>query len=308
MKNLEEPRIKYISHKAKGVYANILLDDWFKRTFEELPSSKRLLTLLLQELIPERRIVDIKYAPQEHTNPNPDKRGIRVDVEATDADGTRFLVEMQREPQDFFYERAVYNASHCVIRQMEIGEDEYDFPSVYFIGLVDFPLHRDPDRVLYRYSIYEDTDKELMTDRLHYILLELPNCGRALGPDATVLDNFCFSMHNMQFLEERPADLRQEIFELLFDAANIATFAPEDRIKYEYAMTTERDIRNQIRYAEKQGLAQGMEQGMKQGKEQGALEVARRMLSKNKDIAEIVEFTGLSEEQVRTLMPPQTSA
>ena len=128
------------------------------------------------------------------------------------------------------------------------------------------------------------------------ILLELPNCGRALGPDATVLDNFCFSMHNMQFLEERPADLRQEIFELLFDAANIATFAPEDRIKYEYAMTTERDIRNQIRYAEKQG------------KEQGALEVARRMLSKNKDIAEIVEFTGLSEEQIRTLMPPQTSA
>ncbi len=30
--NLEEPRIKYISRKAKGVYANILLDDWFKRT------------------------------------------------------------------------------------------------------------------------------------------------------------------------------------------------------------------------------------------------------------------------------------
>ena len=26
MKNLEEPRIKYISHKAKGVYANILLE------------------------------------------------------------------------------------------------------------------------------------------------------------------------------------------------------------------------------------------------------------------------------------------
>ena len=57
--NLEEPRIKYISRKAKGVYANILLDDWFKRTFEELPNSKRLLTLLLQELIPELKIVDI---------------------------------------------------------------------------------------------------------------------------------------------------------------------------------------------------------------------------------------------------------
>ena len=131
------------------------------------------------------------------------------------------------------------------------------------------------------------------------ILLELPNCGRAQMPEATVLDNLCFSMHNMQFLEERPADLRQEIFELLFDAANIATFAPEERIKYEYAMTTERDIRNQIRYAEKKGIEKGIEKGTEQ--------IARRMLSKNKDIAEIVEFTGLSEEQVRTLMPPQTS-
>ncbi len=88
-----------------------------------------------------------------------------------------------------------------------------------------------------------------MTDALHYIFLELPNCGRALTPEATILDNVCFSLHYMQFLEERPAELRQEIFDLLFETANIATFAPEDKIKYEYAMTTERDIRNQIRRA-----------------------------------------------------------
>ena len=290
MENLEEPRIKYISHKAKGVYANILLDDWFKRTFEELPSSKRLLTLLLQELIPERQIVDIKYAPQEHTNPNPDKRGIRVDVEATDANGTRFLVEMQREPQDFFYERAVYNASHCVIRQLEKGDEEYEFPPVYFIGLVDFPLHDDPNRVLYRYSLYEDSGDELMTDSLHYIFLELPNCGKALTPEATILDNFCFSMHNMQFLEERPEELRQEIFELLFDAANIATFAPEDKIKYEYAMTTERDIRNQIRYAERKGMEKGMEKEAEQ--------IARRMLKEGDSVEKVMRITGLSAEQI----------
>ena len=290
---LEEPRINYISRKAKGVYANILLDDWFKRTFEELPSSKRLLTLLLQELIPERQIVDIKYAPQEHTNPNPDKRGIRVDVEATDADGTRFLVEMQREPQDFFYERAVYNASHCVIRQLEKGEDDYDFPPVYFIGLVDFPLHDDPDRVMYRYSLTEDTDGERMTDAIHYIFLELPNCKKALTPEATVLDNFCYSLHNMQFLEKRPPQLRQEIFELLFEAANIATFAPEEKTKYDYDMTTERDIRNQIRYAEKKGR--------NEGKEEQAIETARRMLAMGLGPDVITKATGLPEEQIKAL-------
>ena len=124
-----------------------------------------------------------------------------------------------------------------------------------------------------------------------------PNCGRALTPEATILDNFCFSLHNMQFLEERPAELRQEIFDLLFETANIATFAPEDKIKYEYAMTTERDIRNQIRYAEKHGREEGREEGL----EQKAVEIARKMLEKKKEMAEIVEFTGLTEEQIRAL-------
>ena len=85
------------------------------------------------------------------------------------------------------------------------------------------------------------------------------------------------------------AGLRQEIFELLFDAANIATFAPEDKIKYEYAMTTERDIRNQIRYAEKKGMEKEAEQ------------IARRVLemSLSKDV--IQQATGLTEEQIKAL-------
>ena len=212
-----------------------------------------------------------------------------MDVEATDADGTRFLVEMQREPQDFFYERAVYNASHCVIRQIEKGEDTYDFPPVYFIGLMDFPLHDDPNRVMYRYSLYEDSDGEKMTDAINYIFLELPNCGRALSPDATILDNFCYSLHNMQFLEERPAELRQEIFELLFETANISKFAPEDKTKYDYDMTTERDIRNQIRYAEKKG------------REEQKLENARDLKRLGVAIDTIAQALGLSVDEVQAL-------
>ena len=38
----------------------------------------------------------------------------------------------------------------------------------------------------------------------------------------------------MQFLEERPPELRQEIFDLLFETAEIATFTPEDKVKYEF--------------------------------------------------------------------------
>ena len=132
-----------------------------------------------------------------------------------------------------------------------------------------------------------------MSDALHNIFLELPNCGKALTPEATILDNFCFSLHNMQFLEERPEELRQEIFELLFDAANIATFAPEDKIKYEYAMTTERDIRNQIRYAEKHGR--------EEGKAEQRMESARSLKSLGVDIDTIAKALGLTAEEVQAL-------
>lgn len=282
---LESPRIPYVSMRAKGIYANILLDYWFKRTFAELPFSERLLILLLQELIPERKIASLSYVHQEHTNPYPDARGVRVDVEVTDENGSRFLVEMQREPQDWFYERAIYYASHCILQQMPLGQDDFSFPPVYFIGIMDFALHNDPQRVMYRYSLREDQDKDLMTDSLHIIFLELPNCGRALTPQATVLDNFCFALHNMQFLEERPDALRQEIFDLLFEAAEIATFTPEDKVKYEFEMTTERDIRNQIAFARKEK----------------AKEMARNMLAKGYALEEIAEISELPVEQIRVL-------
>ena len=79
----------------------------------------------------------------------------------------------------------------------------------------------------------------------------------------------------------------------MFDAANIATFAPEDKIKYEYAMTTERDIRNQIRYAERKGMEKGIEKE--------ALAIARRMLAEKFDLDTIARISGLTEEQIKNL-------
>ena len=107
------------STKNSGRYANILLDYWFKRTFGE--EREKLMRLFLQELIPERKIVKLTYSPQEHVNPRPGGKDIRVDVECTDADGTRFVVEMQLAPQEYFYERAVFNSSFAIQHQMALA-------------------------------------------------------------------------------------------------------------------------------------------------------------------------------------------
>ena len=58
-------------------------------------------------------------------------------------------------------------------------------------------------------------------------------------------------------------------------------------------MTTERDIRNQIRYAEKKGR--------NEGKEEQAIETARRMLAMGLGPYVITKATGLPEEQIKAL-------
>jgi len=105
----------------------------------------------------------------------------------------------------------------------------------------------------------------------------------------------------MEHLTDRPEELKEEIFKRLFKTAEIATFTPEERIKYENDMTTERDIQNYISYAREKGLEEGMEKGMEKGREEGRIEAARNMLAEGFSIDLVVKCTGLSIEQVKEL-------
>ena len=136
-----------------------------------------------------------------------------------------------------------------------------------------------------------------MTGNLQFVFLELTNCRKALTPEATLLDNFCYALHNMEHLTDRPEELKEEIFKRLFKTAEIATFTPEERIKYENDMTTERDIQNYISYAREKGIEEGRAEGM----EKGLLEAARNMLAEGFSIDLVVKCTGLSVEQVKEL-------
>ena len=278
-----------------GRYARILLDDWFKRSFGQ-ENSKRLLQLFLEALIPEHRIVELTYANTEHTNPSEGKKDVRIDVECTDADGTRFVVEVQVADQFHFYERAVFNSSFAILQQKAKGELDYDFPTVYFIGIMDFSYHVGSDCVDFRYTIRENSSHELMTPRVQYIFLELPNSlNIGLKPGATVLENICYALHQMEHLTEQPAELKQEIFKLLFESAEIATFTPEERIKYQNDMTTERDRYNQLVFAEAKGREQGREEGRVQGREEGREDAIRKM-------SEQLRARGMTEPEIEAIV------
>lgn len=271
-----------------GRYANVLLDRWFKRTFGWAPA-KRLMQLFLQELIPERTIAEISFGPQEHINPIDLGKDVRLDVQCRDAEDNLFIVEVQLSEQATFYERAVFNSSFVIQEQLPRGSTNWDFAPIYFIGIVNFSIHKGSDQVLYRYRLREIESGEPMTDRIEYIFLEVPNCRKALGPEAGVLDNLCYVLGHMSELEERPSGVEGEIFDLLFKSAEIVNFAPKERKEYLKDMRTERDIANQLAFAEKKGQTQAR------------AETARNLLEMGLSVKDISKATGLPEEEVKKL-------
>jgi predicted transposase/invertase (TIGR01784 family) len=52
------------------------------------------------------------------------------------------------------------------------------------------------------------------------------------------------------------------------------------------------------------GMEKGMEQGMEKGMEKGMFEVARRMLARSKPLSEIVDITGLNEQDILSITAP----
>ena len=294
------------SSEATSRYANILLDYWFKRSFGS-ESGKRLMILTLREILPEADISDITYGNKEHPNPFPDSHGVIFDVECTSGDGSRFIVEVQLARQAWFMERALFYSSFAIQEQVLQGSGSYGFMPVYFIALMDFSLHScDDGRFVYRYNLLDVKTGELMTDRISYTFLELPKV-RSITEGSSNLEKLCYALHNMTVLKNRPPEMASEIFELLFSSAEIAKFAPEEKIKYEYDMTTERDIRNQIAYSREEGLAEGLEKGRAEGLEKG-LEKGREegrvegKAEERRHIIKKLKEKGFSDEEVASIL------
>lgn len=299
------------SQEPTSRYANILLDYWFKRSFGTMVN-KRLMILVLREIIPHVDIQDITYTNKEHQSPFPEDHGVVFDIECRAPDGSRFVVEIQLAEQRYLMERALFYSTFSVQEQLAKGTKEYSFMPVYFIAMMNFSFHEDePERFFYKYDILETTTGELMTDNLHFYFLELPKV-KSINRRSTNLQKFCYAMHNMTTFESRPKEMKSELFELLFESADISKFTPEEKVKYEHDMTTERDRLNQLAFSHDKGREEGLKEGREEGREEGRAEeraiaemekkeIARSFLDQGVPAEIIAKSFGTSVEWVQAL-------
>ena len=290
-----------VSEIVLSRYANVLTDSVFKKIFGS-EQNKDMLITLIEEVLPGRKISEIKYSNTAHANDIPGKHDSIFDVECTDAiTGERFDVEIQREKMPWYHERALFYSSFMIREQLEKGSQYYNYPPVYVISLLDYSYHEQAEGFQFRYDLRETATHKLMTDRLNFVFLELPNARQLDSPGIGILEKTCYALHNMTTFKDRPAELEGKFFEKLFELAEIAKFAPEERKNYERIMLTERDKRDLLAYAKLQGIEEGMEKGRAEGEKQAKLDTARNLLKLGVQMETVVLATGLSPEQLEAL-------
>ena len=98
-------------------------------------------------------------------------------------------------------------------------------------------------------------------------------------------------------------------YEAYFEASKVASFTPQETIKYDKDMMTERDRINSINYARQEGEQAGLQKGLKEGELKGKAEgkaesqreIALAFKAKGVDAGMIAACTGLSLDEVAKL-------
>ena len=98
-------------------------------------------------------------------------------------------------------------------------------------------------------------------------------------------DKWLYVIKNLNKVDRIPDKLREQIFDKLFETAEIAKFTPDQIRSYEDSLKYYRDLKNSLDTA----------------KEEGKIEVALEMLKANESIDKIIRFTGLSKAQIDKL-------
>ena len=96
-------------------------------------------------------------------------------------------------------------------------------------------------------------------------------------------------------LDERPAELREAIFNRLFEQAEIAKYTPVERQDYEESLKNFRDWYSCLVTAVRKGRAEGRAEGRKEER----LSIARNLkASGTLTISQIAMATNLTEDEV----------
>ena len=246
-------------------FADPKTDFVFKRIFGAEARKPLLIALLnhLLELEGDRRIVELHHLSTEQHVDVPELKLSIVDVKCTDANGRRFVVEMQVLKVEGFEKRVVYNASKAYVMQLRNADEYPALCDVVGVTICNFNLWPEEDRpghfkvpMLSRWRMQEQHSGERGLPQVQYAFLELPKYAAGDSP-RTLVDKWAYFFREAKNLDVIPPALEDGPFREALEVARTATFSPAEWDAYGRAKMAEQDARGALTVARSEGKLEG---------------------------------------------------
>ena len=168
-----------MGNKKQSRYIDLTIDLGFKIAFGN-PEHPELTLRLLQELIPEREIVEVELLDKEILSKSEDEKRYLLDVRCRQSDGSFFLVEMQKRAYRGFGNRLLSYSGSSLGRLLKSNEQYENMRYLYVISvlyhylLVDGENPSDRRHLIRRAQVRMEDTKQILSNRMNFIFLQLP--------------------------------------------------------------------------------------------------------------------------------------
>ena len=298
MQKQQSKKKKGESKMDSGRYINPYTDFGFKKLFGT-EMNKDLLISFLNALFngKKQEITDVQYLNAEHLGDGYGDRRAVFDVYCQTADGSRFIVEMQKAEQEYFKDRSIYYSTFAIREQAVKGKQwDYHLDDVYTVGVLNFQFPGDEypaDCYRHEIKLKDVEDNHVFYDKLTFVYLEMPKFTKTEDELETMFDKWMFVLRNLGRLLDRPKALQDRVFKKLFEQAEIARYSESERRQYYESQKEYWDYYSTMKTS--------FNKGREEGRAEERMSNARSLKEHGVPVEVIAKSLNLTNEEIETL-------
>ncbi|MDR2690916.1 MAG: Rpn family recombination-promoting nuclease/putative transposase, partial [Dysgonamonadaceae bacterium] len=270
----------------------------------------------------KKPVVSIEYQTGELLPEIEILRNSIVDVRCTDSDGRQFIVEMQMYWTESFKSRVLLNASKAYVMQLNKAEKYELLQPVYALSFVNEIFEKSPEmqnEYYHHYKIVNIKNTQKQIKGLEFVFIELPKFRPQSHGEKKLHELW---LRFLTEINERTREVPQELLENgdireAVQYMEISAYTKEQLFTYDKfrdGIMTERSVISDawhkgledgeeigLQKGLQEGRKEGLQEGRKEGLQEGRKEIAFNLLQMGISPEDIMQSTGLTEDEIRSL-------
>ncbi|MDR1543117.1 MAG: Rpn family recombination-promoting nuclease/putative transposase [Prevotellaceae bacterium] len=272
----------------------------FKKVFGQNPHL--LISFLNSQLTFENGSVieSIKYLKDELIPDNPFKKRSIVDVRCTDNFKREFIVEMQMEWVDAFFERMLFNTAAIYSRQLKRGNKHLQLQPVYGLAILNDNFDKETDEYYHSFEMMNPKNPKEKIAGMNIVFIELEKFVPKTKPEKELA---VLWLRFLKEIDETACEISSELKEneLIKEALELceeAAYTDEERLAYDKYWD---EIRCENLLIEGK-FAEGKAEGKAEGVQETQTEFILNMDKEGFCMEQIAKIAKISIEKVKEIL------